>query len=318
MGSLGFWLKLVFSLVALGYVIAISNPQQLLPALGKADPAFLLVGVALWGVIQLLNVFKWWLITNAQGLVVSYRQLLNVYFIGMFFNMFLPSGFGGDALRAYEMSRLTRQAGSSTVSVILDRCTSLYALLLMASVALVFAPQSLRVVPLELLVGLDLLGALGILTLLNGRWVSHIKQLRVLATRERIQGFLTEIEASTTSLRSSMRIVLISLGISLAFQFLSVVEHHLFIKALGIKITFASTALFFPILTIASSLPISVNGLGIREGGYVYFLGLLGIERGVAVLVGLLSFSMLLLSGAWGAVVYLRTRRANFQPKIQA
>lgn len=310
----GSWLKLIFSVGMLAYILYISNPHQILPALYKANFGLLMAGVGLWILIQLMNVYKWWLLNRAQGISLPYKQLLDVYFIGMFFNSFLPSGFGGDAMRAYEMSRLTRQGGTSTVSVIIDRFTSLYALVLMATVALLFAPEELRVIPFPWLLGLDLLGALGFYALLQGSWIRQILKLPMVASRTRISRFLEEIASSTVSLRASTRTLFMSLGISLGFQFLSAVEHHFFIKALGIQTPFSSTALFFPILTIVSSLPVTINGLGLREGGYVYFLGLLGVARGDAVLVGLISFSMLLLSGMWGAIVYMGSRRESPQP----
>lgn len=314
MKRVGSWLKLLFSLGMLAYILYISNPHQILPALYKANLGLLLAGLGLWIVIQLMNVYKWWLLNRGQGITLSYRQLLNVYFIGMFFNTFLPSGFGGDAMRAYEMSRLTDQGGASTVSVIIDRLTSLYALILMATLAMLFAPEEIRVIPLPWLLGLDLLGALALYAILQGTWIRKLAKVPLFASRAPIRRFIEEIASSTLSLRSSVRLLFASLGISLLFQFLSVVEHHYFIQALGIRTPFSSTALFFPILTVVSSLPVTINGLGLREGGYIYFLGLLGVAREDAVLVGLISFSMLLLSGIWGAFVYMGSRRKPQKP----
>lgn len=308
------WGKLGFSLLMLLVVLYVSNPGHLLPALLQADAELLLVGVGLWGLIQALNVYKWYLLNRAQGLHVSYRQLFNIYFIGMFFNTFLPSGFGGDAVRAYQLARLTRQGGTSTASVILDRMTSLYALLLLATVALSFAPKALQVIPVSWMLGLDLLGALAFYVLLQPSWLMHVLRFPWVARSEKIRAFIEEVASSTLSLGAATRIFLITLGISLVFQFLGAVEHHFFLRALGITTPFASTALFFPILTIVSSLPISVNGLGLREGGWVYFLGTLGVAREDAVLVGLISFSMLLLSGIWGAFVYMGARRKPQKP----
>jgi hypothetical protein len=171
---LGFWLKAAVSIGLLAAVVALSHPARIGAALVHADARLVLAGTAIWGVIQLLNVFKWQLLNRAQGLTTSFGQLLDVYYVGMFFNTFLPSGFGGDAVRAYELSRLSGQAGSSLASVAVDRFTSLYALLLLGTGALAVAPAAWRVVPLEAVVALDAVGAVAFGVLLQAGWLSRL------------------------------------------------------------------------------------------------------------------------------------------------
>lgn len=314
MKRLGPWLKLGFSLVMVGYVLAVSNPGQILRVLADANTGLLLVGTAVWGVIQLLNVFKWQVLSRAQGVDVPFRSLLDVYYIGMFFNTFLPSGFGGDAVRAYELSRLTARGGASLSSVVMDRYTSLLSLVLLATLAIFFAPPALQVVPRSLVAVTCLAGIAGFVFLLQDRWLRRLSSHSFGAATPKVQRMLTEMADSAASLNSRKSALGLALLISLAFQFLTIVEHYLFMLALGLAVPFAYTVFFIPILTFVASLPISINGLGIREGGYAYFLGHVGVGSAEAVSVGLLSFSMLLLSGAWGAVRYMGKRREGAAP----
>ena len=309
MRHIGPWAKLAFSLVMVAYVLWVSNPERLLPTLASADLGLLALGTGIWGAIQLLNVLKWQVLNRAQGLLVPFRKLLDVYYMGMFFNTFLPSGFGGDALRAYELSRLTNRTGSSLSSVIIDRYTSLFSLVLLATAAILVAPNDLQLVPKSLLFALTGFGVLGFLVLLQDRWILLLLRFHLVSKRPALKAMVEEMAASATALRSGGTAILFSFVISLLFQFLTIVEHYVFMLALNLDVPFSYTVLFLPILTFVASLPISINGLGVREGGYAFFLGKVGVGATEAVSVGLISLAMLLLSGMWGAVVYAIMRR---------
>jgi uncharacterized protein (TIRG00374 family) len=309
MRHLGPWLKLAFSVAMVAYILWISDPQRLIPTLMAANAGLLLAGTAIWMVIQLLNVLKWQVLNQAQGLKVPFRKLLDVYYMGMFFNTFLPSGFGGDALRAYELSRLTNRAGSSLSSVVIDRYTSLFSLIVLAGAAILVAPADLRVVPSSLVLLLCVIGAGGFVVLLQDRWIRLALRIPALDRHAKLAAMVEEMATSAASLRSGKRAIGLSLLISLLFQFLTIVEHYLFMLALGLQVPFSYTVLFIPILTFVASLPISINGVGVREGGYAYFLGKVGVDAVSAVSVGLISLAMLILSGLWGAVVYASQRR---------
>lgn len=310
----GFWLKAAVSLGLLAAVVLLSHPERIGAALARADARWVLAGTAVWVAIQLLNVYKWRLLNRAQGLDTSLGQLLDVYYVGMFFNTFLPSGFGGDAVRAYELSRLSGQAGSSLASVAVDRFTSLYALLLLGTGALAVAPTAWRVVPLEAAWGLDVAGAVAFGVLLQTAWLKQLASWAPIARLPRLGGLITEVASAVAGLRSAGATLALSLAVSLLYQFLAVVLHYMFMVALALPVSFGYALVFIPILSLAASLPVSINGLGVREGGYAFFLGRLGIAPGEAVSVGLLSLTMLLLSASWGALRYARLRRTS--PKL--
>jgi len=302
------WLKLLFSLVMVGYILAVSHPQAIARALASANVWLLLAGTGLWIVIQLLNVLKWKVLSRAQGMDLPYKRLLDVYYIGMFFNTFLPSGFGGDAVRAYELSRLTDRGGASLSSIVVDRYASLFSLILLGSAAVVLAPPGLEVLPKAWAFLLAVLGGLGFWILLQDRWLRAASRFEGLARWPKLTGILAEMADSAQALRADLWAIGFALLLSLGFQFLTVVQHYFFIRALGLDVTFGYALFFIPMLTLVASLPISINGLGVREGGYAYFLGRVGVGAAEAVSIGLLSLSMLLISGLWGAFVYATSR----------
>lgn len=324
------WARVGLSVALLAVVLAVSDPARILPAIAKADPKWLAAAAALWAGIQLLNVWKWWLLGRAQGLAVGYRALLDIYFIGMFFNTFLPSGFGGDVFRAYELSKLTPQGGGgSTASVMIDRFTSVYALCLVAGAALLMAPAEFRTLSFMGIGTLVVGGAAGLAALLwadrlpwVGRWLVRGESRTSRAAgheatkgpRPRLVRFLVEVASAMSALRGAWLTLVAALAVSVLYQFLAVVLHYCFILALGLEVSFAYTTFFFPILSLAASLPVTINGLAIREGGFALFLGRVGVPPADAVAVGLLSLALLLLSGLWGAIVYAGFRRSHSLP----
>jgi uncharacterized protein (TIRG00374 family) len=305
------WLKVGVSIALLAYVVAASRPERIAHALAHADARLVAAGALLWFVIQLLNVYKWSLLNRAQGFDVPFGRLLDVYYVGMFFNTFLPSGFGGDAVRTYQLSRLSGRVGGSMASVGVDRFTSLWALLLVATATLVLAPPAWRLVPLWAVGALNVGGLVLFALLLHGRWLGAIARWRGLARWPRVGMALSELATDLMALRSAGVTLAVALAISIVYQLLAVVLHWMLMGALGLAVPFGYAAVFVPILTLAASMPVSINGLGVREGGYAFFLGKLGIGVGEAVSVGLLSLLMLLLSAGWGAVCYARSRRAS-------
>ncbi|MFC1814571.1 lysylphosphatidylglycerol synthase transmembrane domain-containing protein, partial [Thermodesulfobacteriota bacterium] len=91
-----------------------------------------------------VRAYRWQVLLRAQGMRTPYCRLVQLYYIGTFFNTFLPSGFGGDVVKTYELSRQTSSGASAVSTVLVDRLMGLAVLLAMALVAL---PFSWRYVP---------------------------------------------------------------------------------------------------------------------------------------------------------------------------
>lgn len=302
----GFWLKLVVSVGLLTLVVVASEPARIVAVLAEADARWVLAAAAVWLVIQLLNVVKWGLLNRAQGFDAPFGRLWELYFIGAYFNTFLPTGFGGDAVKAYRLARESGRTGASLASVMVDRAISLYALLLLATVAVFAAPADWRVVPPGIVVGLAVAGAIAFGLGLYGTWWRDLASRPIFARWPRLGAAIAEMAEAASALRQAPVTLLLALGLAIVYQFLAVVLHHWLMLALGLSVPFGYALVFVPLLALAVNVPISINGLGVRESGFAYFLGKLGVDPAAGVSVGLLSLAMVLASAAWGAVVLSR------------
>ncbi|UCC61414.1 MAG: flippase-like domain-containing protein [Anaerolineae bacterium] len=111
-----------------------------------------------------LRAYRWQALLLGLKLQVPTRRLIKLYFVGTFFNTFLPSGFGGDVVRVLELTQDSRRAHEATGTVLVDRLTGILVLLAMALLAL---PFSLNVIPPALAAGLAALATGGLV----GGWL---------------------------------------------------------------------------------------------------------------------------------------------------
>ena len=100
------------------------------------------VGVLLYMAGQAISTLKWRILLGPVGLSTPYLRLLGFYFTGMFFNLFLPTIIGGDAVKAVLLARETGAPARATMSVFMERKSGCVALLLIALVAILRAPPS--------------------------------------------------------------------------------------------------------------------------------------------------------------------------------
>ncbi|HEY9897913.1 MAG TPA: lysylphosphatidylglycerol synthase transmembrane domain-containing protein [Pantanalinema sp.] len=295
--KLGLVLQLVFSVAAIALLVRMTNPAQALSALRQANPAWTGLAIATWAFIQVLCIVKWQWVNRIQGVRIPLGPLSSAYLVGMFFNTFLPSSFGGDAVRAYKLARYSGATGSSVGSVVVDRFLALHSLLVVSLAAVLFSPDMRQAVSPSLLAAILLAGSapFAFPWLLEKPAFSRLRD-RFPLLREAVATLGAPGVGAQT-----LRVW----GLAIAIQYLNAVMHFFLILAIGRSVPLAYVLAFVPVMVLLTSLPLSVNGIGIRESSLVFFLGRVGVGSPEALAVGVLSLAMLLLAGAVGGGVHL-------------
>jgi uncharacterized protein (TIRG00374 family) len=134
-GGLGRWIKPLVSVSLYALIFWFTDVPAIARRVAAARFEYVAAGILLYSAGQALSAYRWQLLARPLGLAVSYRQLLSFYFIGMFFNLFLPTVIGGDAVKAWLLARETGAVARSTMSVFMERNLGLLALLTIATVA---------------------------------------------------------------------------------------------------------------------------------------------------------------------------------------
>ncbi len=269
--------------------------------LRQADARYLMAAWGLYLFSMVLRAYRWKVLLQIQKLEVPLSRLTSLYFIGTFFNSVLPTGFGGDVVRMYELTKQSDQGTESVSTVLVDRLCGFVVLFIMASLALPFSYRLIPPLVSAMIVGITVLTLLGVwMALSDGvwSWLSAVPLVKRLIGMPKVQQFRFSLAAYRTRAISG------ALLASLAFNVLLMVFNYLIALALGIRISPWYFLIFIPIISFLLTLPVSLSGIGVREGGYVLLFGQAGVPSSLAFALSLCVYASAVATGLIGGLLY--------------
>ena len=307
-GIIIFMLKLLVSVGLLGYFITRIDGERFAETLASANFSYIAVALVVYLLTQAVSALRWTILTRPLGIRTPYKQLTVYYFIGMFFNLFAPSTVGGDVSRVYYLAReqnkdhQKRASGSTVhaaVSVLMDRAIGMVVLIWVGALGLLLFPEyriphAIRVLTLSLAAGF-LVGGL-LLPLLR----------RMLP--EDAHPWVTKLRLILTSYRKGWRVIPQAITLSFMVHMVQAWMHVIMGWALHLSLPLSFCMIVYPLVGTFAALPISVNGFGLREGGYIFLLALVGINAEKGIAFGLLLFFIVAADSLIGGVLFLVKR----------
>jgi uncharacterized membrane protein YbhN (UPF0104 family) len=274
---------------------------------GAGTLTFLLGALVLTFAGFVLSAWRWQRVLAVFDEHVGLRTLLGYYLAGQFVGNVLPSTVGGDVLR---VSRASRETGSSDVafaSVVIERLTGFVALPLLVLVGILVRPSLLDVPHawVSVLIALITVAALLVILVvagsprLAGRFAKHENWMR----------FVGAVHIGVDRMRHEPGRATSVVIAAIAYQASVVAAVWCAVHALGVSVPDAAVVAFVPAVAMAQVLPISLSGLGIREGLLVLLLHPLGVPAGKAIGVGLLWYGMTLVVSLLGAPLFAMGHR---------
>ena len=252
-----------------------------------------------------LSAWKWQMLLRADGVGVPLGSLLSSYLIGTFFNLFLPSSIGGDSYRVVDASR-HGGAAKSFASVFADRLTGFLALavwgLLFSAIGWSRLPDK-RILWLPILV-FGLMAGL-VFALVQRTWLVGAWRFLRLDRVEKLDAFLHRFLDSLAGYHADRALLARVFGISLLFQMLAIVIIFCISQALAWTVPFIYFCIFVPLITLGEALPISIFGIGVRDGLYVFFFALGGATREQALSFALVYVLLTLVYSLLGGALFL-------------
>ena len=289
--------KVIISIGLLFLLFRTFDFRQSWDALRGMDIRYFIVALFLFDLSLVLRSFRWRFLLEAVEVHVPFHRLVYLYFVGTFFNTFLPSGFGGDAIKMYELARYSQKGSEAISTVFLDRLAGIIMLFIMGLLALPFAFRSL---PDEEALILLIVSVGGLLA----TWVLFQRSLadRVLAWgparfRAKLQSLYDAVHTSGT------RALWKALAVSAIFNLSLFTLNHFIALSLRIKVPFLYFIAFMPIISLSMLLP-SVGALGTREGAYVLLFGAAGVSEPIAMAMSLAFYLISVLTGIVGGLLY--------------
>ncbi len=296
-------LKLGVTALGLFLVLRGLDFGALLGALRTVRLGWMAVGAAGIALSLVVRAYRWHVVLHGVGSSIRFGRLVELYLVGSFFNAFLPSGLGGDVVRAAEAAQdVTPDVAAGTVLV--DRLTGLLALFAMALAVLPFRPAGFPPRLAWTIGAIGLAGLLGGLALIEGRLLRVIVARLPGALRAAGNGFLDRLAA--TIQRCHWRSVAAALLVSLLFNLMQIGWWATTGRALGLRVPFGYFVLVVPIMSLAVLVP-SIGGLGVRETVAPALFAGAGLAPEQAVALTLLVFALERVASLLGAPVYLWT-----------
>jgi hypothetical protein len=309
LSALAFVLKLAVTVALFAYLLRKLDLAPVLRRLEAMPPSAALGGEACL-LLQLgLLALRWHVINGIVEAPMRASQILRLTAVGQFFNQVLPSGFAGDAARAWFAGREGVRVGPVVRAILCDRVTGLLVLVLMVSVTLFALPDiALARLPVKNLSWLFALVAFGGLAsfLLLGPMIAAA--LLGYPRTQSIGRFTEDLHRVLFQARTSSVIVF---ALAVAVQLLNVAAVLCCAIGMHIHLGVVAAVVIVPAVMLVSMAPISVAGWGVREGAMIFGLGLVGISTTDALAVSV-SFGLLqALLGVPGGVLWLAHRGAQ-------
>jgi uncharacterized protein (TIRG00374 family) len=300
--KLGRLLRVLISLIVLAIVVAGIGADHLLDALRTINPLWFLIAVLIHLLGVAIRAYRWSMLIAALGSPVPFGRLFYLYMAGTFFNTFLPTGIGGDVVKIIELAP-ERGGAEAFSSVFADR---LIGVLGSALIALAVAIADPGDVPEPVVIAVI---AISVGVLLASWLLTQRRLLDRLIWQHR---FADKLPGAAKLKKVSTALTSYSIGalaratlISLPFTLTLIVSQYALAIGLGIDAPLRYFALFIPMVALVQLLPISFNGLGVREGTVQVLFGSVGIADAQAVAMSLLYYVVRVGIGLIGGLMYL-------------
>src|SRR5437016_3384506 len=308
--------KILITLFQLSVTVAVlywvyhdpSRRAQMVEAIRNAQYHWVFLGILAYVVVEVAAAFRWYVLLKVQKIRLTLQRLSGLFLIGMFYNQFLPGGTGGDIIKSYFLLKETpdKKAGA-LLAVIFDRFIGLVAL-----IAITGALISLRYDFLSkttetrwlLRFLLVLLGA-SILGLLSTFVISGFNLFHSLPKKFPGREKLIEISAAYHLYAHHWCATLAAFGASIVAHLATFATFLCVAYSLRANVKIVDFFAVMPIERTVSAMPISFAGIGWREKVLQIMLhGLCGVPEATAILIGSLSFLVVLICCLPGAIVY--------------
>ena len=299
-------LKLAISSVLLGILLWRVPLSEIGTHLRSFDPTTLLLVLILSLVCWVVAAVRLWCLLPEY----RYRDLLLLTFIARFYATVLPGQIAGDVVKAYRLGRQSPRTGYAEAATLLDRGLGLFALFLISAIASLYSarvPLPLRLFFIVGMIGIAVGGVIASSRLFRTEIVERLLSHR----KGRISTFIRDFSiAFHDHLRRPMMLVA-AVMLGLAFHAGCVAMQVLLGNDLGMRLQWADWTVVYAGVSLLMLLPISVAGLGLREGGYVGLLALFGYKASAALSLSFAMFGISLVAAVVGGGLELAATVAN-------
>ncbi len=275
------FLKIGFTAILLYLVLKRINLEEIKNILKKSNPFFIFLAFITFFISQIVSSWRLLSFLKNIGLDLSFGFNFKLYLLGMFYNIFLPGGIGGDGYKIYLLhKKFQLQAKKIFAAIFFDRLSGLWAVAFGAVCFLFFIPQN--ILAMQWPVSILITGSI-IYYLILQRYFKVF-------SRDFIANHLKAI----------------------AVQSLQIISVVFILKAIAFNGNFSTYLFIFLVSSIVSVIPFTIGGLGAREYVMIYAALILDIDKNVGVFISATFWLISAISSLTG--MYYAYNRKQFAP----
>jgi len=313
MASLSGLARLLVAAGLTAYILYKSDPAAVLAAAAGADwrPIAVAVGLVLFD--RALMAYRWVVLLRTIDPVdrPALGAVMRIFFVSTFVGTFLPASIGGDAVRAYSVTKLSVPGGDAVASVFMDRMLGVASILVMSLVGLILARDLAS--DWMILAGLAFAGAPCVVTLLlifssgTGAAASTVIARLPAIAREPAQRVLDSIRRYAAYHGQLVNVLLCSVAV----QVLRVVQAYYLGRGLGIVAPLSSYFAFIPLILLIMLLPVTFNGIGTSQWAFYWFFSRVGVPVASGFALSVLFVALGIVGNLPGGVLYAWGRKES-------
>jgi len=280
-----------------GFLLWRFDARPALHLLARERLIYFGAAIAIFLAGQFLCFWRWQLLAAALNINGTFPEFIRYGFIGLFTNRFVPGLIGGDAARAFYLGRRHGKIGEAVATTVADRAYGLLGLCWFAAIIAVTMNHG-RLEP-KVIRPIVMVGVAGFLGYLASPIIARLIHLTPRPLR-RALGIIAPYLHKPAA-------VLPAIILSMLLQVFLALCQYVLALGLGLHLPLSIFMLVVPVSGVLASLPLTLNGLGLREAAYLYLFGMSGVGRDDAIALGLLFFVATMIAGLFGAIAFVTT-----------
>jgi len=286
----------------------------LLATLEGSNIAFLVASLLFTPLVHVQSTAKWYALTRARGMHVTFRRLYYFFVVGRFYNVILPSNIGGDLVRMRMLGVATGRQADAAATVFVERLTGIITLIIYASIAAAITAADRRLPWLMWVVALVSAALAGMCwAIVDERPVRLFTRLLGGRTAlvDKVLAKLVRLRAAIVIYRDMPLALAIAFANSVIFYLICVGDIWLTVRVFDPVVPFAPMLIAVPIMMFVMNIPLSVGNVGVIEFAYTVVLGAFGVSPQAALAAVLLMRIKTVLAAAVGGVAHALTRESS-------
>lgn len=301
------------------YIFKKIDIQHFAKTLSHARLEVLIGGFLVLWLGHCICLYRWRMLMRPLMPVPSVGNLFGIYCIGLFFNLTFPTVIGGDIVKVYYAGKPGKTYAQSFASAFLDRDAGMLAMMIIACFSVFVYPVSVPGIPVALIIwsvfSLFVFANVAVFT----PKFHHL--LIALLRRMHLSKIALKVDMISNAFQimgKHQSVLWVALAISLINQLL--VISVTWIMALGLRLDISPSyfLIFVPVITLISMIPISLNGMGLREYSFMSLFGAIGVAPASCIALGILSSLVIILSSLPGGIVYILFRNKTDMQQLAA